>query len=49
MPDARVAECPLSPRWKRISKRAAQIGFLFFLLKGLAWLAVGFVAWKGVS
>ena len=49
IPDTKIAECPLSPRWKRISKLAAQFGFLFFLLKGIAWLVVGFIAWKGVT
>jgi hypothetical protein len=34
---------------KRVLKRAAQFGFLFFLLKGLAWLVVGFLAWKGLT
>jgi|GEM_PF-6923294 len=44
-----VAECPLTPRWKKFSKRVIQLGFLFFLLKGIAWLVVGFVAWKGLT
>lgn len=30
-------------------KRALQFSFLFFLLKGLAWLAVGFLAWRGLT
>ena len=34
---------------KRVVKRLAQVSFLFFLLKGLGWLVVGFLAWKGLS
>lgn len=37
-----------SPK-KRVLKRAAQFGFLFFLLKGIGWLIVGFLAWKGLT
>ena len=37
-----------SPK-KRVLKRAAQFGFLFFLLKGVGWLVVGFLAWKGLT
>jgi hypothetical protein len=44
-----VAECPLTPRWKKFSKRVIQVGFFFFLLKGIAWLVVGFLAWQGLS
>ena len=40
---------PAGARWKTIFKRALQFSFLFFLLKGLAWLAVGFVAWRGLT
>jgi hypothetical protein len=36
-------------RWRMIVKRALQFSFLFFLLKGLAWLAVGFLAWQGLT
>jgi hypothetical protein len=32
-----------------VLKRVAQVGFLFFLLKGLGWLVVGWLAWKGLS
>jgi hypothetical protein len=39
---------PASPR-KRVLKRVAQFGFLFFLLKGLGWLVVGWLAWKGLT
>jgi len=35
--------------WKRVFKRVLQYGFLFFLLKGLAWLVVGWLAWKGLT
>jgi hypothetical protein len=38
-----------SPRWRTIAKRALQLSFLFFLIKGLAWLAVGFLAWRGLT
>ena len=44
--DSKVEE---PSRRKRLIKRAAQFGFLFFLLKGLGWLLVGFLAWKGLS
>lgn len=30
-------------------KRALQFSFLFFLLKGMAWLAVGLLAWRGLT
>ncbi|HET9333817.1 MAG TPA: hypothetical protein VFQ21_09570 [Gemmatimonadota bacterium] len=40
---------PTPPRGRRVLKRVAQYGFLFFLLKGLGWLLVGFLAWKGLS
>ena len=40
---------PASSPKKRVLKRAAQYGFLFFLLKGLGWLLVGFLAWKGLT
>ena len=42
-------ECPLTPRWKQFSKRVMQLGFFAFLLKGIAWLVVGFLAWQGAS
>lgn len=38
-----------SARWKTILKRALQVSFLFFLLKGIAWLVVGFLAWQGLT
>ena len=34
---------------KRVLNRVAQFSFLFFLLKGLAWLVVGFLAWRGLT
>lgn len=34
---------------KKWLKRAGAAGFLFFLIKGLAWIAVGLFAWKGCS
>jgi hypothetical protein len=36
-------------RWNTILRRVLQLSFLFFLLKGLAWLAVGFMAWRGLT
>ena len=36
-------------RKRRLLKRLLQVGFLFFLLKGLGWLVVGWLAWKGLS
>ncbi len=36
-------------RTRRVVKRLAQVSFLFFLLKGIGWLVVGFLAWKGLS
>jgi hypothetical protein len=36
-------------RKRRILKRLLQVSFLFFLLKGLGWLVVGWLAWKGLS
>jgi hypothetical protein len=46
---ADVAQCPLTPRWKQFSKRVIQVGFFFFLLKGIGWLVVGFLAWRGLT
>lgn len=40
---------PAPFRLRRGLKRFAFLGFLFFLLKGLAWLVVGWLAWKGLS
>jgi hypothetical protein len=37
------------PRWKRLAKRVAQYSVLFFFLKGLGWLLVGFLAWRGLT
>jgi hypothetical protein len=34
---------------KKWLKRAGIAGFLFFLIKGLAWIAVALFAWKGCS
>ncbi len=44
-----TASTPSDSRKRRVVKRLAQVSFLFFLLKGLAWLAVGFLAWRGLS
>ena len=38
-----------SERWKTLLKHALQLSFLFFLLKGIAWLVVGFLAWQGLT
>jgi hypothetical protein len=40
---------PSPARRRQALKRVAQVGFVFFLLKGLGWLLVGFLAWKGLS
>ena len=40
---------PARAHWRMFLKRALQFSFLFFLLKGLAWLAVGFLAWRGLT
>jgi hypothetical protein len=34
---------------KKWLKRAGLAGFLFFLIKGLVWIAVGLFAWKGCN
>jgi len=36
-------------RWSWILRRGLQLGFLFFLLKGIAWLVVGWLAWQGIT
>ncbi|HET7691907.1 MAG TPA: hypothetical protein VFM44_02340 [Gemmatimonadota bacterium] len=43
------ASSPPDSRPRRVVKRIAQVSFLFFLLKGIGWLVVGFLAWKGLS
>ena len=43
------ASSPPESRPRRVVKRIAQVSFLFFLLKGIGWLVVGFLAWKGLS
>jgi hypothetical protein len=40
---------PSDSRKRRVVKRLAQVSVLFFLLKGLGWLVVGWLAWKGLS
>jgi hypothetical protein len=37
---------PASKRSRRIWRRVAQLGFLFFLLKGITWLVVAGLAWR---
>ena len=44
-----TSSSPNDSRKRRVVKRLAQVSFLFFLLKGLGWLVVGFLAWKGLS
>ncbi|TSJ39958.1 hypothetical protein FO442_16760 [Fluviicola chungangensis] len=34
---------------KKWLKRVGIAGFLFFLIKGLVWIAVALFAWKGCS
>ena len=34
---------------KKWLKRAGLAGFLFFLIKGLVWIAVALFAWKGCA
>jgi hypothetical protein len=34
---------------KKWLKRVGAAGFLFFLIKGLVWIAVALFAWKGCS
>ncbi len=36
-----------SGRWKRILARFGLAGFLFFFIKGLVWIAVFTLGWKG--
>jgi hypothetical protein len=45
-----MAENPNTPSGKiKWLKRIGIIGFLFFLIKGFAWLAILFLAWLGLS
>jgi hypothetical protein len=37
------------PRWRRFMKPAIKLGFLFFLLKGIAWLVAGWFAWSRLT
>ena len=39
-PIANACECPAGPRTRAWFKRLGFAGFLFFLAKGLLWLAV---------
>lgn len=36
----------MNPRWKNRLKKIGLVGFVFFLLKGLAWLVVGYLVLK---
>jgi hypothetical protein len=40
-------EAGASGRWKRILARFGLAGFLFFFIKGLVWIAVFALGWKG--
>jgi hypothetical protein len=33
---------------RRLAKRALQLGFLFFFLKGIGWIAAGWIGWKAL-
>jgi hypothetical protein len=46
---AEPAKCPVPKGPRVLITRIAQIGFLFFLIKGLAWIAVGLFVWMGLS
>jgi hypothetical protein len=44
-----VTEVALSPDRRRVwLRRVGALGFCFFLVKGLAWLAVPLLFWLGV-
>jgi hypothetical protein len=40
---------PAASRAKRLLKPALQLGFLFFLLKGIGWLVLGWLAWAKLT
>jgi hypothetical protein len=42
------AEAAALPGWRRFAKRILQVGFLFFLAKGMVWLVLGWLAWRAV-
>ena len=44
-----AAAGPAVPAWKRVLRRTLQVGFFFFLIKGIAWLVVGWLAWQGLT
>jgi hypothetical protein len=48
-PRAEPAKCPVPHEPRRIITRIAQVGFLFFLVKGLVWIAIAIIAWMGLS
>lgn len=48
-PDSQVQAEEKSLKRKKWLKRFGIAGFLFFLIKGLAWIAVALFAWKGCS
>lgn len=37
------------PKWKQYLKRFGILAFLFFLLKGIAWLIIGYFGLKLIS
>lgn len=40
---------PAGKRWWNLARRFGVLGFLFFLIKGLIWIAVFALGWKGCS
>ncbi|MCW5907047.1 MAG: hypothetical protein KIS94_04255 [Chitinophagales bacterium] len=39
---------PNNSKWKLWLKRAGMLGFLFFLIKGLAWIGVAIAVYFGL-
>jgi hypothetical protein len=39
----------MNERRKQLLKRFGLAGFLFFLIKGIAWLVVGYMAYQGCN
>jgi len=48
MTAGRAAEPPGTQRssWRSVATKVLQLGFLFFLAKGVAWLILGWLAWR---
>lgn len=47
--DSQATEGTGQSRWRRLLRRTLQVGFFFFLIKGIAWLVVGWLAWQGLT